>query len=313
MDDTLLSSISQRVMEMIASWPLFSEWPECQQALLNLTELDDARVRALPVLGCLAAGGQVDSALHTAAAWSTLRHAANFLDDLQDDRPLGSTSRPHPGQASACTVGMIFAAFSMITSSPLTPGVIAKVTDILSLEGFKSSLGQSLALGAEKDELTIGEHIQHYWKTVILKSGSIYRAGLLAGASAGAIQEASLLQAIGEYGRALGVIHQVLDDCRDALQDKQAHRRTLPWLLLEIEREKRSRQAVPGKFNKHFDSVQAGSWPDQLVAARVPEIISSILAEWGRLALSSLDRLPESGARENLREMLENALNHPSQ
>jgi hypothetical protein len=149
MEHSLLTQISHQVTEKIAAWPAFSDWPECRQALLDFAAQDASWIHAMPVLGCLASGGQVEEALSIAAAWTTLRHAANALDDLQDGRSSTPDSQLHPAQASACAVGMLFAAFSMISSSSYPPGTIAKVTEVLSFEGFKSSLGQSLSFGAE--------------------------------------------------------------------------------------------------------------------------------------------------------------------
>ncbi len=313
MNDPHIASISQQVIEELASWPAFFDWPGCRQALLGFAAQDAAWSHAMPVLGCLAAGGQVEDALPVAAAWTTLRHAANALDEIQDGRSPAPDSQFLPAQASACAVAMLFAAFSMISSSSYPPGVIAKVTEILSLEGFKSGLGQSLGFGAQTGGSTIDNQLQHYWKAAILKSGSIYRAGLLAGASTSPDLDVKTLHALGEYGLAFGVILQILDDARDTQQDLRTNRRTLPWLLIALDEQKRSRRTAPEIPTIQLKATSAADWSEQLAAARVPETISSILAEWQRRAQASLDQLPGSDAKEKLREVLEYVLFHPGE
>lgn len=313
MNNTVFTRISHQVIEKIAAWPAFSDWPECRQALLGFAAQDAAWIHAMSVLGCLAAGGQVEDALPVAAAWTTLRHAANALDDLQDGRSSAPGSQLPPAQASACTVGMLFAAFTMISSSSYPPVIIAKVTEILSFEGFKSSLGQSLGLGAEAGGSTINDQVQHYWKAAILKSGSIYRAGLMAGASVSPNLDEKTLHALGEYGVAFGVILQILDDARDTQQDKLNNRRTLPWLLIALDEQNRLRRAAPEIPETQINATSTADWSEQLAAARVPEMISSILTEWQRRAQASLEQLPESDAKEKLREVLEYVLTHPGE
>ena len=119
---------------------------------------------------------------------------------------------------------------------------------------------------------------------MIQKSGSIYYAGL-AGAAAAGTDSDDLIEALGQYGIALGVIRQVIDDCRDILIDAKDTRKasTLPELL----------RSILGKT----ESGQPNT--------TVPEVIGDILEEWKRRALLSLEILDPSQARENLVTILE--------
>jgi hypothetical protein len=70
---------------------------------------------------------------------------------------------------------------------------------------------------------------------------------------------------------------------------------------------------VPEKPEILLSPSSAAEWSEQLAAARVPETISSILAEWQRRAQARLDQLPGSDAKQKLREVLEYVLSHPGE
>ena len=126
--------------------------------------------------------------------------------------------------------------------------------------------------------------LQAYWMSVIQKSGSIYYAGL-AGAAAAGTDSGDLIEALGQYGIALGVIRQVIDDCRDILIDAKDTRKanTLPELLRSI-----LSRTESGQQN-----------------ASIPEVIVDIIEEWKRRALDSLEIIGPSLAKDSLVTILD--------
>ena len=120
--------------------------------------------------------------------------------------------------------------------------------------------------------------LEKYWQATILKSGSIYRAGTAGGAAVGTGRQDWII-ALGDYGSALGVMLQVLDDCRDQYVDQEA------------------RPALPG-LPTLMENLMPGSGDQGL-----SETISMILLEWQRRALDALSGLPESPAKELLRQI----------
>ena len=66
------------------------------------------------------------------------------------------------------------------------------------------------------------DYLERYWQATILKSGSIFQAGASAGAAT-ATNRQDWIDALGDYGCALGVMLQVLDDCRDHVDDRNQH------------------------------------------------------------------------------------------
>lgn len=112
----------------------------------------------------------------------------------------------------------------------------------------------------------------------MLKSGSIFQAGA-AGGAAVASNRQDWIVALGEYGSALGVMLQVLDDCRDRMDDQL------------------KRGAVPG-LPSLLENLLMGPNKQAL-----PEALSLILFEWQRRALQALSGLPRSPALEILRQV----------
>jgi len=91
----------------------------------------------------------------------------------------------------------------------------------LTKAGLQSAHGQSLFFSSVGSERQHGDDLERYWQATILKSGSIYRAGAAVVQLRDRLQE--LIEALGDYGSALGVMLQVLDDCRDRIDDPVKH------------------------------------------------------------------------------------------
>jgi geranylgeranyl pyrophosphate synthase len=205
--------ISEEIRHFIAESHHFQEWPECNQMLVNLLAKDEPWFHALPILTCKAVGGAQSNAIPVAAAWMTLVHAANLIDDVQDGDIIRSAQLTKPELAITIAVAWIFAAFRMLVDPCLDLETRDRITKIFASAGFDSSTGQFHEFGLNTGNSDPVDQLQAYWKAVILKSGSICMAGAAAGAAAGT-DSATLIEAMGDYGTALGVIRQVIDHCR---------------------------------------------------------------------------------------------------
>jgi geranylgeranyl pyrophosphate synthase len=133
---------------------------------------------------------------------------------------------------------------------------------------------------------------------VIYKSGSIYRAAT-AGAAIIAGADVSQVSAMAEYGNALGVLQQVLDDCRDVqdLSRQPNGEISLPVLVhaLATGKEELVGEEIAALLkNSHARLFQT------LQEAEVPELLSEIWMEWRRRALDSLENIPQSPDRDVL-------------
>jgi geranylgeranyl pyrophosphate synthase len=302
----MLRKISRDVTRFIEESSLFQDWPQCRDLLMNVLVTDEPWVHALPVLTCKAIGGVECNAIPVAAAWVTLVHAANLIDDIQDGDLYPSASLNDPRLAMTVALSWIFTAFRLLDSPLLHPDVRDRITRLFASAGFNSSLGQYQDLDLNEKKLNSVDPLYAYWNTVILKSGSICMAGAAAGAAVN-LNSTALIETLGDYGTALGVIKQVIDDCRDIWIDTRTpmKSRTLPMLLHSMVIDQRFIKSRNQKDNDKYSEAQLLSKTTQLmVEAGIPEIIADILFEWRRRAFESLHVLKPSKARDELEDIV---------
>ena len=216
------------LVEWVSSTGIFSEWPECREVFLDKLSGDSPSVVALPILACQIVGGLVADAAPVATAWSMLRYAAELFDAVQDGDNLPKSVNDS-SSAIEYANGLIFSAFKAIATIH-DANLVYQLASLFSDLAFQASQGQQLSQQyRRKDSATL----ETYWQATILKSGSIFRAGLGGGAI---ISQATpdYYTALSEFGNALGVIRQVIDDCRDVFEDldTNSYEVTLPLLLL---------------------------------------------------------------------------------
>jgi hypothetical protein len=287
--------ISKEVIHFAEVTSVFDEWINCRQSFLRILADGKPWIHALPVLSCLAVGGSLKDALPLAVAWLSLLHAADLVDDAQDGKYILAKKYVHPDHPTTIALSWIFAAFRLLNDSSITKSAKNRITSIFSQAGFESAFGQYLCQSPLDFPQTDRTEIKTYWHAVILKSGSIGMAGTASGAALVTTSQ-PLIDALGDYGTALGVIKQVIDDCRDTFEDASVpiikHR--LPALLHSLISRKVSANVKSG---------------ESFVEAMIPEIITDILLEWQRRGQVSLQKLEPSKARDELYDILELALN----
>jgi geranylgeranyl pyrophosphate synthase len=185
-----------------------------------------------------------------------------------------------------------------------------RIATIFANAGFDSSIGQLQDLTFDGKKPGSGDPLQEYWSAVIFKSGSIFMAGAAAGAAVGT-DSTALVEAMADYGTALGVIRQVIDDCQDIQIDAKFSEKQskLPALLGSMVRGRGF-----GKQWNRKDKVDPSipqllsQDPQLLVEAGIPEITADILFEWRRRALESLHILEPSEARNALENILDDVM-----
>lgn len=306
----MLGEFSTDVTSFIRGLPSFRQWPECQHLLMNMLALDEPWNHALPILTCKAVGGGQCKAIPVAAAWITLVHAASLIDDIQDGDLGISIQLERPDVALNIAIAWIFAAFRMLDDPLLDPRTRNRIVTIFANAGFDSSIGQFQGLVLEAEKSDSVDPLRKYWNAVILKSGSIYMAGAVAGAAVGT-DSTALFEAMTDYGTALGIIRQVIDDCQDFQTDAKFPEKQskLPALLHSMVADQRFRKQRDRKDkDDHSDAQLLSQNPHLLVEAGIPEIVADILLEWRRRALESLRKLEPSEARNALENILDDVM-----
>lgn len=291
----------QVVHRLVQNAPWLAEWPTCRQILCDSLLKKPSWFLTLPMISCKAVGGTNRDAIHVVAAWGALDYAAHLMDTVSDSDFTPDETILSAVQAINFATGLFFSAFNFISAIP-DPETAHRVTRVFSDAGFKASFGQYLSFDSFND-LPIEQALEQYWRMVIHKSGNMFRIGTAGGAAAGTADN-TLIEALGDYGNSLGVIMQLIDDCRDLL-DKKTDRFevSLPILLysLAIGSEK-VEFPVTGSSEETISCLQR---------AHVPEMIAALLQEWQKNALKSLEPLNGSNKINALIKLIPDASKLP--
>ena len=282
------------VRDLIQSDKLLDEWPGYRQLLIENMGQKPAWFFTLPVISCLAVGGASKYVIPVVAAWISLDHASHLLDTVGDGDYTPDEGISSPGQAINYATSLIFAGFHFL-SYIQAPEIASRVMRLFVDAGYKATFGQHLSY-AKIATMPVEEATNLYWRIIILKSGSIFRVSTAGGAAAGTADE-QRIDALGDFGTAIGVITQMMDDCRDILDLSTGEFEvSLPVLLYSL-----------AKGGRKIIFPEAGSKDamiEVLQDTHVPEMIAALIQEWQKNALDSLKPLPNSSMVESLKSIL---------
>jgi geranylgeranyl pyrophosphate synthase len=293
--DHLIRIYADTVRQLILSESMLSEWADCSRLLLNSLSGTPASILALPVISCLAVGGSSENGAQVAAGWLAMNHALHLLDDVEDGDFVPDGDVDKPEKLLNLSTASMYIAYHFFTR--LQPSErIGRVVRIFSECGFMATQGQHM--GFEPLPNSLDEAINAYWQAIILKSGSLFRMACAGGAAAGT-DVPDLIEALGDYGTSTGVVLQVLDDCRDMLDEKSGKREiSLPVLLYST--------ALGGQEIVFPDS------RNSLQETGITETITATLAAWWQRAQESLNCIESSEAKDLLNETLQSIVGLPA-
>jgi hypothetical protein len=234
---------------------------------------------ALPVVAALAAGGTEAEGALVGKAWALLYLASDLFDHLEDQEFVPDRWLSSAQVASNLATGLIFDAFHTLAGLE-DAGKSRVAVQIFSACGLDAVSGQHRAL--TQPAAPAEERLQAYWETTILKSGSVFRAAAEAAGAVGGADE-SVREALADYGTALGVMLQVMDDCRDAFERSPAAvewQVSLPLLLF---------WSATGDQGGAFPPVQTkAQWRDLLAKTGVVAAIAELILQWQARAVESM-------------------------
>jgi hypothetical protein len=242
----------------------------------------------LPAIACVAAGGEHSVGSIVAAAWFPALLASEIFDHLEDREFADISQAGTPEVMMNLASSLIFLAFHHLGSIQ-EPFKASRASRIFAAVGFEAASGQHRDL--VKEQISVENSLDEYWELVILKSGSVFRAATGLGAVMGTENE-QLIEALSDYGTALGVMLQLLDDCRDAFtpSDDLVHWEiSLPLLMYLM---------VMGEEKVTFPAVTTkAELSDLFIRAGVVNAIAAILLEWKQRALDCLELLPDTAEK----------------
>jgi hypothetical protein len=283
--DQLFREFAEPVINRLQSFEFLSTFQDCSQFLAGRILKIPAWQIALPVISCLAAGGTLEEGTALASAWVPGLLASEILDNVEDKQFVPDQLAPSPEVATNLATSFIFISFyalSLIQDSEKA----SHAARIFSRSGFDAAYGQHRDL--IKTPSSVEGALNDYWEMIILKSGSVFRTATAGGAAAGT-SDGRLIDSLGEYGTALGVLLQLIDDCRDVFNRSQEMidwEISLPLLLYLL---------ASGEENICFPKISSrAELSDLLGRTGIINAISSLLLEWKDRALDSLQPLPTS-------------------
>gem|GEM_PF-2341835 len=283
--DLIVNEYAEQVIQCVQSWDFLSTYQDCSQILIERIQKIPAWQLALPVISSLATGGTLEAGQVMAAAWYPGYLASEILDNVEDKEFIPDRLLPSPEIATNLATGLIFIAFHALSLIP-DPERSCQAARIFSESGFQTTFGQHRDL--MKAPASVEDALDEYWEVIILKSGSVFRTATAGGAAAGTSDE-SYIEALGDYGTALGVMLQLIDDCRDVFtrsQEQVNWEISLPLLLYLMS---------VGEEKIYYPEVGTkAEWSDMLKGTGVITAISSILLDWKTYALKSLEPLEDS-------------------
>lgn len=190
--------------------PQVAAWPQMLDMIERAVHRDLRSMWELPVIACLAAGGDAETALPGAAAVFCSLLSIHLVDDLLDDDPRGDFRRLGVGPAANLGLAFQAAAHCLIEAPGATPEILAEIHACIARMSLATAYGQHL----DSHEVSSEEE---YWRVVGAKTPPLFAMALRLGALlAGA--PAAVAASLERLGGVLGTFVQVSDDLADALR-----------------------------------------------------------------------------------------------
>ena len=185
---------------------ILNSWPETQELLISIIN-EKPKHLCVPELiaNCYNPSTQ---ALFSATTSLTLAYAGIIiLDDVLDGDQLYGTDSAMLANMGAALFSLANLEVAAISENPTTSLLAQK---ILSEMLFNVALGQSLDSQNPDTE-------EGYWQAAALKSGAFFKGAFLLGGLVGQASDKDL-ETLGSLGQEYGLLLQIHDDLKDALE-----------------------------------------------------------------------------------------------
>lgn len=262
----------------------------------------------LPGMCCYAVGGQAEWADAVAATWLLFYAAADLMDSSQDqDDPAEWWIEGGPAVALSAATGLFFCASSLLSKAALTHKTKHFASQLT--QDFHHSFLQ-MSSGQYADILSPYPGLDQYWQIASQKSGSFFALACRSGARL-AVQDAEIINAFGEFGQALGILIQILDDLEDLNGLVNNHlptkfsllSRSLPLVYALNVLPKTERELVRQILESHQSTTQDGMRLFEIVEES--GAVLYLLAEIDHYRSFALEKLTQAVPAEPAREALE--------
>jgi len=194
--------------------PRIGEPKEFYASVWDLLDRGGKRFRpALTFLACECVGGERESAVPAAAAVELLHNMTLIHDDIEDESELRrGTPCVHRiyGIPTAINAGdaMLIKVFEIANSSSIQEDLRHKLVSQIAKRAYEITWGQAFEFSMWKRKQFSEDEVI---KLLKFKTGALTRLSLEAGAISGGASERQM-EALGEFGEAVGIAFQTVDD-----------------------------------------------------------------------------------------------------
>ncbi len=197
------------IKALVETLPEVSVWPELAEIFERAGDVPRPDWE-LPILACMAVGGDEASALFGAAAIACLQLSIILVDDILDDDPRGAHNKLGTGYTANLALAYEAASFSLAERANPDPLQSLASVACLARSALATAAGQQLDIKNLRGE-------EEYWRVVTAKSTPFYGAALQIGAIIGGADN-DISSGMYELGVTIGEIIQLEDDLGDALE-----------------------------------------------------------------------------------------------
>lgn len=281
------------------------------QSATQLLDLGGKRLRPMCLALAARLGSGFDQRALDLSVAAELVHSATLLHDdvvdLSDSRRGAPTARAIYGNAASIFAGdwLLVEALRRVNRC-LLPHLMTELFDTIE----EMIWAESLQLEC-RGRLSISRDV--YFQVVEGKTASLFRWAMRGGAAAGGVT-GDIADALGEYGRNLGVAFQAVDDLLDLtgdtsntgkelFSDLREGKMTFP-VIVALEREPALRpliqRLIGDETEESFTPSEAAQVVDILRATHAVEDCLSLARERSASAIASLDPLDDGPSKRSL-------------
>ena len=306
-------SVDLATVEKKLSAKTASEYDFVDSAVQHVVQGGGKRLRPILLLLSAKACGYKGEDAHTLAAVVELIHVASLVhDDVLDEAPRRrgrETLHSKWGNKVAVLVGdylhaRVLAMLVARHAEDPAMAILARTTQAM-CEGEVIHAYKSRDFDISADD---------YLKIISLKTGELITASCTMGAIIGT-QDEKIIQAVTEYGEAVGTAFQIIDDLLDFVADREKlgkepfndlreGKLTFPMIHLREVCTTEDSRKLEQVFNSEIDEDESIEWIESLIHQyQIQAHCRCVAREYANRAKSALIPLPRTSSKAALRQL----------
>ena len=267
----------QKIKQYLQDDEFINPWPGLMQFVISII---NEKPKHILIPGMIASiyGGDLEQQICVDGTLALLFGAIISVDSILDGDDGGPMQGYTSGELANLSLGLTGWAVQILRHLSEKPRINAEGYAVLSRMLYQVSLGQALDSGNPETE-------EGYWRLATMKSGAFFSGAFDLGGLAGGASAADLTR-LSALGQCYGVMVQIHDDLRDALEkpansDWLNGRNTLPILYAHL---------VDHPERERFDSIRMGVEDESLLEEAQSILVRSGAISYGFYQIQELNQ-----------------------